>query len=402
MLECGEAPSSFRHQPSVHTLMRVGIDLSCLLARPLTGVGYYTLHLLEAFRQRYPEVELVPFLSGMTPPSAEVRAFLKPWPHAHYIRFPTRLRLMLWMRLGLPPIEFFCGRVDIAHGAFHAVPPARRAVRVVTVFDLAALRYPECFSPDRLRDRLVRHAVKDVHAVFVISEYIRADLAEYFSLSLDRIHVVPAGVDLSFFCRDVEADRLAEFRMRYGLEKPYFLHIGTVEPRKNLVRLLEAYAQAKSRASELPLLVLVGAEGRRSAELWEKRASLGLERDVFHMKYLPREELFLALKGAFALVYPSLYEGFGLPVVEAMAAGVPVLTSARSAMSEAAGDAAIYVEATSVESIAEGLLRLCEESVREREKRIACGRARALRYSWENSAEALRQAYGAVLGEPRA
>ena len=372
--------------------IRVGIDLSCLLARPWTGIGYYTFNLMRAFFEaRHPAVSLKVFAAAARPDAAALAGLSVPDADLRMARIPTRLRISLALRLGLPAIERYTGPVDVAHGAFHLLPPARRAKRMVTVFDLGAFLHPETRPPKNaaLHRRLLSHAIPRADRIITLSESVKREVSERFEVSEARISVVPGGVRPEEFATAPEEIDLA--RARHGVPKDYFIHLGTLDPRKNLPRLIEAYGRVRERRA-CPALVLAGPRGWMDNAVFERIARLGLAEHVIHTGYLERTDAVALLCGARACLYPSLYEGFGLPVLEAMAAGTPVLTSAVSSMPEVAGGAALLVEPTEVDSIAAGIEALLDDPDAVRE-RVARGRKRSASFTWERAAEDLAAAY---------
>jgi len=377
----------------------VVMDVSCLAPRPLTGVGYYTRDLIRAFLAGHPEWRMRLFASsarGTKVLNGEFNAGLCA------MRCPTRIKNVFWTRFDWPPIEWMAGTADIVHGAFHLLPASRKARRVVTVFDLSALRVPgsRTASNFRLHMRLLRHAVARADALIAISESCRADLVELLRADPNRIHVVYGGVSLGEFASPPDTDRLAACRKRFGINKDYFIHLGTLEPRKNVPRLLEAYARVRARYGDCPMLVLAGKAGWMYDDVFQTIARLHLEESVVHTGYLDRADAVSLLRGAFACVYPSLYEGFGLPALEAMAARTPVLTSRVSSLPEIVGDTGILVEPERVESIEAGLVELLEHRA-EALKRTDAASDRARRFTWERSADALANVYRRVLeGSP--
>ena len=234
--------------------------------------------------------------------------------------------------------------------------------------------------------------------VVAISQSCRADVIELLNADPAKVHVVPGGVILEEFSGPLDEARLADARLRHGIDGPYWIHLGTLEPRKNLKRLVEAYARLRAR-HEVPRLVLAGGEGWMFGPVLEAITRLGLEKEVIRTGYLPREDAVALLRGAQGCVYPSLYEGFGLPVLEAMAARVPVLTSNVSSLPEVIGDTGILVEPEDDESLDAGLERLLLDCGTEA-ARVEAAWERAQGMTWDHSAQALLAAYRAVLARP--
>lgn len=380
----------------------IAVDASCLCARPLTGVGYYTLNLFRALALEAPEFRLRFFASSARRPRLAAEVLGQLGAGMRCVRWPSRLKHALWTRFEWPPIEWFTGPADVAHGALYLLPAARRARRITTIVDVSGLRYPHMrrARTDALHLRLMRHAVKRGDAIIAISDSCRKDMMELLEASPDRIHVVYGGVFLEEFAAPIHRERLEALKQRFGISGEYLIHLGTLEPRKNLPRLLAAYHIVRQRHRDLPRLVLAGVAGWMYDDIFATIARLGLENTVIHTGYLTRNDAVLLLRGAFGCVYPSLYEGFGLPVAEAMAARTPVLTSAVSSLPEVIGEHGILVEPENVESIASGLERLIEDRSGAA-ARVAAAYERVRQFTWQHSARALAAVYRRVLEDHR-
>jgi len=378
--------------------MRIALDLSCLVPQPLTGVGYYTINLFEAYHRLYPETAFRVVSASAQAASAPLREAAAPLGGVRHLRLPTRLKTLVCSRLEWPPVEWITGAVDIVHGGFHLLPPSRRAPRMITLFDLTNIRQRDTHSDDsiRIHEQLLRHAVSQASALVAISESTRQDAIELLGADPDKVHVVYGGVVLDEFDRPFDEPLHRETCARFGLDGPYWIHLGTLEPRKNLVRLVEAYARVRSSHPDCPKLVLAGGKGWMYEGIFEAIGRLRLGEAVVHTDYLKREEAVSLLRGADACVYPSLYEGFGLPVLEAMAARVPVLTSNVSSLPEVIGDTGIQVDPESEDAIAAGLLSLLHDRDGA-EARIPEARTRAETFTWDHSARALHAVYEGLM-----
>ena len=304
------------------------------------------------------------------------------------------------IRLPRPP--------DLFH-ATHPVPLAVRGVpNIVTIHDLVPLRLPYSTLDDkRLFYRLARHLARTADHIVTVSEHSRRDLVEVLGLEERRVTNTAQAVDVPPEIVDLSADALDErLRLQFGLEPgSYYLFCGAIEPKKNVARLLDAYAASGTRRP----LILSGSRG------WQNRAelrrigsdrfrswrfdggTLRAERQVRRLEYLPRDQLLLLMRGARALLFPSIYEGFGLPVVEAMALGTPVLTSTVSSLPEVAGDAALLVDPYSIDAISRGIAALDADDALCADL-AARGRVQATRFSPEAYGERLKAFYTSLLG----
>ena len=294
-----------------------------------------------------------------------------------------------WNYLGFPRVERFLGHLDLLHST-QLVVPASRAPLVATVHDLFPLRFPQGFPPRwrRLLLRGLEVVLKRARILLAVSRYTAEDLESLLGPGDGRVRLVPQGVEEP---PATPPGAVEEARARHGLPQRYFVHVGTREPRKNLERLLDAYLLARERGGLEPEvgLALVGPAGWGTEDL-DRRAAASPGVRVLGL--VSREDLDLLLKGALALVYPSLAEGFGLPVLEAMVRGVPVITSGTTALREVAEGASLLVDPFDILGLAEALEEICSDGGR-REELARLGRERASRYSWEKTARLTLEAY---------
>lgn len=277
--------------------------------------------------------------------------------------------------------------LDVLFCPLNVVPLVGRIPSVVTVHDLAFLAHPEAFHPSRRRylTAMTRLSVRKARHVIAVSEHTKADLVHHFGIAADRITVIPNAADSRF---RPEADQriIDEFRHAHDLPERFVLFVGTLEPRKNLRRLIEAVARIATDDPQLKL-VIIGATGWLTSDIAPLVTRLKLADRVIFMGYVDDDDLPRFYQAATVFCYPSLYEGFGLPVLEAMACGTPVVTSNTSSLPELAGDAALLVNPTDVDAIADGLRLLLSDTTR-REVLVTAGLQRASTYSWNRTAEA--------------
>lgn len=376
--------------------MLIGIDASRANRPQPTGTEAYARHVVRALCQSNPGHRLRLYTSG--PPVPELATLVAsdgcearviPWP-----RLWTHLRLgwELWRR---PPELLFIPA--------HVMPIVCRVPTVVTVHDLGYRYFPEA-HPRLARWYLewsTRRHARLAARVIADSQATRRDLIGQYGADPERVVVVYPGRDETL-TRQNDPAALAHVRARYGIPGDYLIYLGTLQPRKNLVRLLQAFAHllaAGPSAAGLSL-VLAGRRGwhARDLESWVVRLNL-TDRVVF-TGYVPETDKAALLSGALALVYPSLYEGFGLPVLEAMACGTPVLTSNISSLPEVAGPAALLVDPLSVEAIAEGMARLVADPAL-RNHLVQQGYLQLHRFAWSQAAAQLWQVFETVAAGSR-
>jgi glycosyltransferase involved in cell wall biosynthesis len=354
-----------------------------------TGVARYTHELVRALSARQTEdvtvflTQAPDLLDGV--PVRRVRA-----------AFPTpnEYARALWEQC-VVPVQL--GRIgfDVYHSPNYILPVAARCPTVVTVHDLAFLDP----SLHRLRSSaylsvLTAAALRKADRVICVSAYTRDALAERYPFAADRARVVEEGVSDRF--REREPEEITGFRRRHALTRPYVLFVGTIEPRKNLPRLIDAFGHAVRRAGTAHELLIVGARGWKDGPV-RRAFERSLERDRIRFTgYLPDDELPLAYAGADAFAYPSVCEGFGLPPLEAMACGTPVLTSDVSALPDTTGDAALRVDPLDTGAIADGIAELMgDASVRSALSRTGLRHVR--RYRWDRVADQTVEVYREAL-----
>ncbi len=325
--------------------MRIVVDVSPL-SHPRTGVGNYVLGsllgIVEASAGRDDVIAFAPAsirgrrsideaLTGVA-----VERKLPVVPAAHAVR-------TLWSRIGIPAAERVLGRFDVLHFSDWMYPPQRHGLRSTMVHDLVPLRFPEWVHSRtrRMHGAKYRHAAQACDVVVVNSRFTGHDVEELLGVPHDRIHVAYPGVDASFAPEGGRAE----------LDRPYALTVATLEPRKNLETLLEAYGRLD--VPDLSLAV-AGAAG------WGVQPALDVP-GVVPLGFTPHERLPDLYRGASVFVYPSRFEGFGMPVLEAMACGVPCVVSSHPSLDEACGTAAVRVDPLDPDSIAAGIVRALEE-----------------------------------------
>ena len=360
--------------------MRVGLNAEPLFQRIPTGVGVYALALCRGLVETGHADELVFFHADHDEDTSEIAAL-----PVYRVAFSLgRDRLYdAWMADRRPAPQSIAGHLDVVHSTGPAIPPPGDAALVVTVHDLAPIRFPDRY-PRRARalhKRGAHIAAAEAARIICPSRSTALDVEEFYGVERDRIRVVPHGVDVAGLGVS-DAGRRWE---RRGIADPYVLWVGTQEQRKNVVAVLDAFSHLAGRHPELSL-VLHGPNGWLGDEVGEGLQHRGLHgRTIVSEGSLPRSELAALYARASVFVYPSLYEGFGMPVLEAMACGTPVVTSNISALPETAGDAALLVDPLDDLALAEAITRILEDPglAEDLSRR---GRKRARSLTWGETA----------------
>ncbi|MCD6291639.1 MAG: glycosyltransferase family 4 protein [Anaerolineae bacterium] len=375
---------------------RIAINFTPAMTQT-AGIGRYTRGIVEA-------LALLP-----PPPDTEFRLFVAgrlssphPWPsHITWRVLPIAEQTLtrLWHRLHIPiPAEWLTGPIDLYHSPDYVLPPLHHAIGVVTIHDLSFLRVPECADP-KLRAFLtaeVPQAVRRARHILADSESTRRDLIDLLGVSPEKISVVPAGISPDFR-RVVDEARLNPVRIRYGLPQHFILSLGRLEPRKNFVRLIQAYAHLRKHLAPPHHLVIAGGRGWLYEEIFREPERLGISEWVHFIGFVPDDDLPALYSLADVFAFPSLYEGFGIPPLEALACGTPTVVADNSSLPEVVGDAALTVPAEDVNALAEALARLIQDDAwRERTRRS--GPEQARHFTWEAAARRLLAAYQQALG----
>jgi len=369
--------------------MRVGLDARTLAAAVRSGVEHYVANLVRAFSQLDDSPETMAYVDHPIPDPDLARAA-----SSGSVRTKLVQARFGWLRLALP-WRLWRDRTDLVHLPSTIIPPFLPCPAVVTVHDLAWAHYPEAYRQDDLRMQrvAVRGAAQRAARIIAVSETTALDLHARFAIPKERISVIPLAVSPRF---SAEGPRLSgrAFPGAERLAAGYLLYVGRLDPRKNLLRLLEAYRRLCA-GMPTPPLVLAGPTTAHASELAAAAQRLAIEGQVIFAGYVPEDELPALYRSAGLFLYPSLYEGFGLPVLEAMACGIPAIASDRSSLPEVAGDAALLVDPENVERLTEAMsLLLTDEALRT--GLIARGLARSRLFTWERTARETIEVYRQV------
>ena len=380
--------------------MKIAIDVRTVT--PVrSGVGNYVLHLLRGLYSVAPEEDF--FLVGQ-PANLKVigENASSDLLHQTGISHESHPVGDLWEHFYLPKV-LKENRVDVMHGPATLVPllPAGYAT-VVTIHDLVAFLFPETIPRKyALYMRwLITRVVKRADRIISVSENTKQDLIQVLGVRPNKITVVHEAAQPGFSPVE-DRDLLDKVARRYGIDGPFVYHVGNIEPRKNLVRLIRAFLLMRSRTKRKVKLVITGQKGWLTGRLFKALDGKDLHEDVVFTGYVPHQDLPLLMNAAEAFVFPSLYEGFGLPALEAMRCGTPVVTSNISSLPEIVGKAAVLVDPYDEKSIAAGLQSVVEDQDLRRELSHK-GLAQAELFSWEKAAEETLDVYRRAYEEKRA
>ena len=377
--------------------MRVGLGVAKAIdpEAAATGIGVYTRELWQQF-ERSTSLSVVP-VAGFGRGRWNERV-----PSKDSIHFPCAYgpSAALSMLTGspFPGSRAMANRVDVYHATDYWIPRLRHTPVVATLHDAIALSHPEWGTPSRRRAKnaLLASSAHWADAVITVSAAMVPEIVEHFGVAPEKINVVHNGISGEWFTR-ATLEQSASTMQRYGLAAGYILTVGTLQPRKNLGRLLTAHALLPEELRRMHPVLIVGATGWASKAEMTMIASAVDQRHAYWLQHVPAADLMTIYQNAAALALPSLYEGFGLPVIEAFASGVPVLTSNSAALREIAADAALFVEPLAVDDMADGLKRILEDQGLRAEL-VERGSRRARAFSWKQCAEETIEVYRRVVG----
>ncbi len=382
--------------------MKIGLDVS-LVPGERAGGGQYAWQLARALPAVDPSTSyrLYPvFYHIVHPEYARAEFATAPNVRVAFRRWPAPLVRALWSARTPGWLKTLAlGPVDVVHSTTFCVPRLRRRTRlVVTIYDLSFVTHPEFHLPENVRHCLAgtRAAIERADAIIAISEHTRRDLVERLGAPAERIVVTPLAADPAL--RPVtDPARRDAVRRRYRLPERFALYLGALEPRKNLLRLLEAYAALNESLRREVGLVVAGASGWLNDSVHAHVEKLGLAPAVCFAGYVAGDDVAALYSLADVFVYPSLYEGFGLPVLEAMACGAPVIASNVASLPEVTGDAAVLVAPEDVDAIRDTLARVLTDAAL-RADLSGRGLARAASFSWDRCARQTAAVYRSVTG----
>lgn len=375
--------------------MNILFDASPLLNQK-TGIGYYTYSLVTAMLKLNPENSYYLFdkySCNILPNNIALENNTKMPLHGNLSRLRSKLFYYLWYYAGLSVFDLKLGlKADISHGVNFYPIPTKNGKSVVTIHDLYFLINPQhlgTIAKATLPWEIYKSAQK-ADFIITVSESASRDVLDKLSINPDKVRAIPVAAREQFRCINNEEIN-SETREKYVNGQPYILFVGTLEPRKNLVRLVKAYGSIKKRGYPHKL-IMAGRRGWLYEEIFQTINQLGLEKDVITPDYIPEEDLVALYNAADLFAFPSLYEGFGVPVLEAMACGAPVITSNTSSLPEVAGEAALLVHPEDVD----GLTNSIEKILTDKELRSSLrqkGFEQAQKFSWIKTAQQTMEVY---------
>ncbi len=374
--------------------MKIGINIQSVLKTGKSGVGFYQHELMRALLRSDSENEY--FLnyfdlgnkfqklasSYLTPNS---KLDVCTW-------FGARAYQALWSIVPVPYKIFFKTKPDVSVFFNYYLPSFPCGKKVLVVYDTVIKDYPETvrFRTKMMLSMNLGRSIRNADRIITISQFSKNQIIKHFGIDSQKITVIPCAADIhKFHPISLEDEEKQSVRSKYGIQKDFYLYLGNLEPRKNIPRLIDAYAKAKKQQADIPLMVISGGKGWLYKEIFKKVEELSLQNDVIFTGYVDDGDVPLLMNIAKAFCFPSLYEGFGMPPLEAMASGTPVIVSNVSSLPEVVGDCGISVNPYNVDEIASALIHALDETVQAEQRKLGIERAKF--FSWDRSAAVLKK-----------
>jgi glycosyltransferase involved in cell wall biosynthesis len=376
--------------------MRIGIDARSVL-KQRTGVGSYTFNLIKNLSKLDQENRYVLFYSHHKNVKAAIPQIDNPNFESKFIRFPNKLLNLLWGTVKMPKIDWLVGEVDLYHSPNYTLNMLGRGRSLMTIHDLSFLAYRQySLASGRWHYAFkIRNYAQQVDAIAADSKSTKSEILKYLKVPEEKIHVIYLGHSPAFQPLP-ESEHRQRILEKYKIKGDFILYVGTLEPRKNLKGLIQAYAQ--SRARDDFLLVLAGGKGWKYRHIFRLVHKLKLENQVVFCGYVPDSDLPELYNKAAVFVYPSFYEGFGLPPLEAMACGTPVIVSHTTSLPEVVGDAGVYVDPLDTEQISHSIDTVLSDTKLHNALR-GRGLERAKMFSWEKTTRETMKLYRKLVSQ---
>lgn len=380
--------------------MKILIEAQPLL-RQRTGVGQYAYHLIEhlvpLLAQRHDQLSL--FYFNFLKKRKSIPVWGGNVSNRECTLLPGRAIYYLWKKMAFPPMECVAGSADLIHFPNFIVRPFKKGKAVVTVHDLSFVRYPQFAESKNLAylNRWIPDSLERASRILVVSEFTKKELIDIYGIEENKIVVAYNGVR-SDYKPTQDEDRLHQLRQKYKLPKAFALAVGTLEPRKNYTLLIKAYEYLKKAHRSLPPLIFVGPPGwnKEYDRLKEMVVSKQLQDSIHFLFYVDEEDMIPFYSAARVLLFPSVYEGFGLPVLEAMACGTPVICSNAASLPEVSGNAALTLRPDNPEEWGDTLISFWNDEAKQQEMR-ELGLVQSKKFTWEETAKKTLEAYEQAL-----
>lgn len=387
-------------------MLKILIDATPI-SQKQSGVGFYVFNLIKSLYTLEKEdifhLEIIyqPSLKNWLVGNLVFPELLQNYSHLNLLPVPVRISDLLLIKPGFKPamsyFQKYFGSPDIVHGTNFSVYPCSNSLKVMNIYDLAFIKYPNYIDAvAKTYIDKVKSCLQWTDLILTISESSRNDAIEYLQVEPEKVYVTPLASRYHQNYLSGENIQQLEQKVKYDVCKPYILFVSTIEPRKNINTLVAAFNILKSQHKVEQQLVLVGKKGWNYEPIFADIENSPWKHEIHHLDYLSDELVALFYSKADVFVYPSHYEGFGLPVLEAMTLGAPVVSSNTSSIPEVAGDAAILIDPQDPVQLAEAVLQVISDT-QLRQELIEKGKVRAKLFSWERTARETLNAYRSIM-----
>jgi len=368
--------------------MRLGFGLTVwfnsLNNRKPDGIAVYTQEIWKVL-QKEKDITLVPLTFNKVPSSAKLECSANI--SKGFLKFSIHTILHRIFNIPFTELSLYEKKIDLFFAPDHHIPLMKNVPVIATVMDIIPLVHPEWVRSSfrKIKINLFKRSILGADHIITISNYSKKDLIDHLNIPSDKISVVDLGVNKRFFKKvsDTEKKYVLD---KYYLVKDFFIFIGTLQPRKNVIRIIKAHHELPKEVKKNHPLVIVGQYGWNSEDLMNEINMMTQKKEGIWLSYVEQDELYALLQSAICIVYPSLYEGFGLPVIEGFASECPVITSNITSLPEVAGNAALLVDPYSTEDIKNAMLRIVKDDDL-RKKLISNGNEQVKKYSWDKVAK---------------
>lgn len=377
--------------------MNISFDVLPLISEQMSGIGYYQSGLIAEIIKSHPENNY--YYEYFAHKNKEAKRnrllpFMKKNCFLNESKFSGFLYRSIMNFIPIPYNWFFGSKSEVTHFFNYIIPPFVSGKKVVTIHDMVIKAYPETvrFRTKQLLYTGMKKSMRRADVIVTDSEFSKNEIIKYYPKYAHKLQVVPCGVDKKRFYPIKDKDIIEKVKLKLNIDGLYFLYLGNIEPRKNLKRLVEAYSIFLKDKENPPKLVLAGGKGWLNNEIYNMVETLNIKDSVVFSNYVDEEDVCPLINGALAFLFPSIYEGFGLPPLEAMSCGVPVLTSQEASLPEVVEESAISVDAYSTQEIASGINKLFQDE-KLREELSLKGIEQSNKFTWEKAAEKLYEVY---------
>jgi len=386
-------------------MLKVVVDATPVAPRP-SGVGFYVANLIRALdalqeKENF-QLEIVyqPGVKNWLRGNLSFPDSLQEYSHRHMLPIPVRISDLLLAIAYKPSLSYFekyFGFPDILHGTNYSVYPCNNSLKVMNIYDITFIKYPHYIdSVVKTYTERIKRCLQWTDLVITISESSKKDIIEYLNVKPEKIYVTPLAS--RYYPDYLSAERVYQLikQVNYDFSQPYLLFVSTIEPRKNITAIISAFNYLKEKHKIEHKLILIGKKGWNYEPIFTAIENSPWKQEIHHLDYLSDELVALFYSKADVFLYPSHYEGFGLPVLEAMTLGTPVISSQTSSIPEVAGDAALLINPNEPIELAEAILKVISDS-QLRQELIDKGKKQAKLFTWERTGRETLKAYKSII-----